>query len=371
MQTLNDEKMSELSGSASGGKKNILKYILLGLILLSGFLSWFSVFNASKVYGANAWYLPIISFSLFIVFMCLATILVKQGIAMEIVVVLTFVLSLVFAFSLWYLPILLLTIFLVLAGLREIRRDLDLNIKVDLWKSLYVGKFKIILALALLISSQYFFITNSSSREKTLPSLDFSSITSKLVRPILVMVNPNFKSMQKEDITVDQFIIQSQQKNDGDVAFNPFFSEETIDQQIPKNLPSEQRNELKNEALRQISDSQSQLLQKNEELVLQQGRKQISQMVGHEVMGNEKIENVFAGLIDKKINDFFQPKIEGDSRSSLYSYVVAAVLFLTIWPLGSFLALLWFSVVILIFKILFYSGLIEIKTITVEREMIV
>jgi hypothetical protein len=350
-------------------KKNILKYSLIGFVLLSGFLSWFSVFSTSKISGTSAWSLSIVFFSLFIIAMCLATILINQEIVVEIVVAITFLSSLIFTFFLWYFVILLFAVLLVLAGLREIRKDLDLNIKVDLWKSLYVGKFKIVLALALLISSQYFFMTNSPNGQKTIPKLDFSSVTSKLIQPILVMINPNFKSVQKEGLTVDQFIIQSQQKKD-DASTNPIFSEEMIDQQIPSNLPSEQRTELKKEALKQISDSQTQLSQKNNELVIQEGRKQLSQMIGHAVNGNEKIADVFAGLIDKKINDFFQPKIEGDSRSSLYSYIVATILFLTIWPLGSIMALLWFAIVILVFKTLVYCGLVEIKTVTVQREMI-
>ena len=257
--------------------KNILKYSLLGLVLFSGFLSWFSVFNVSKISGSGAWSWSILFFSLFIIFMCLAAILVSQEIVVEIVVAITFLLSLVFTFYLWYFIILLIAILLVLAGLRNIRKDLDLNIKVDLWKSLYVGKFKIVLALAVLISSQYFFMTSSLNGQKTIPKLDFSSVTSKLVQPILVMINPSFKPMQKEDLTVDQFIIQSQQKNNEDSISNPVFSEEAIDKQIPKNLPSEQRAELKKETIKQISDSQAQLSQKNGELILQEGRKQLSQ----------------------------------------------------------------------------------------------
>ena len=94
-------------------------------------------------------------------------------------------------------------------------------------------------------------------------------------------------------------------------------------------------------------------------------------MVGQNITGNEKIADVFAGLIDKKINDFFQPKITGDLHSSLYSYIVAVILFLTIWPLGTIMAFLWFLIVILVFKIFVYTGLVEIKTVTVQREMIV
>lgn len=351
-------------------QKTILKYGLFVFVLVSGALSWFSVFNVSKISGADAWIFSIIFFSLFIIAMCLAAILVSQEIALEIVVAITFLLSLIFTFSLWYLGILLLAIILILSGLREIKKDLDLNINIDLWKSLYTGKFKIVLALAILISSQYFFMTNSLEKQKPVPKLDFSSITSKMIEPILSVINPNFKPKQNEDLTVDQFIIQSQQDNEGNDLLNQIVPDEIIEQQMPKNLPPEKREELKNETRKQLADSGAQIMQKNNELILQQGRQQLSQMTGREVTGNEKIADVFARLIDTKINDFFQPKIKGDSQSSFYSYVVSAVLFLTIWPLGSVMAVLWFIIVMLIFKILVYFKWVEIKRITVEKEVI-
>jgi hypothetical protein len=228
------------------------------------------------------------------------------------------------------------------------------------------------LALALLISSQYFFMINSVNGQKFVPKLDFSSVTSKLIQPILVMLNPNFKSMQKDGLTVDQFIIQSQKENTADALSDKSYAEEMIDQQIPKNLPSDQQAMLKQRALQQVSDSQDQLLQKNNELVLQEGHKQLSQMVGHDVVGDEKISDVFAGLIDKKINDFFQPKIGGNSQASspVYSYILTAILFLTIFPLSSILSRLWFVAIFLIFKLFIRFGLVEIKIVTVQREMI-
>ena len=352
-------------------KKNILKYSLFGCILLFGFFSWFSVYNIPKLSGLDAWILSIIFFSLYVISMCLAAILVRQEVAMEIVIFVSFFLSLIFAFSLWHFIVIMLSILLMLAALRNIRKDLDLNIKVDLWKSLYTGKFKMILALVLIISSQYFFMINGTNGQKFVPKLDFSSVTSRLIQPILVMLNPNFKSVQKDGLTVDQFIIQSQQKNTDDAVSNQSLMEEMVDQQIPKNLPAEQQTTLKQQALQQIADSKNQLSQKNNELVLQEGREQLSQMVGHNMDGDEKIADVFAGLIDKKLNDFFQPRISGDSQSSSYSYILTAILFLTIWPLALIMSLFWFTIVLVAFKLFICLGLVEITTVTVQREMIV
>lgn len=322
-------------------KKNILKYVLLSLIIVFGFFSWFLIFYLSKMPSLNAWFFLILFFSLLIIFMCLATILISQRIIVEIIVVISFIFSLIFSPFLWYLPILLLAILLVISGLREIRKDLDLNIKIDIWKSLYMGKFKIMLALSLLISSQYFFITNNPNGQKVIPKLDFSLITSRVVEPVLTLVNPSFKSIPKGELTVDEFIIHSQQSSDKPNSFE------------------------------EINNPRIQLLQKNNEMIIQEGRKQLSQMVGRVVGGDEKMSNIFAELINKKINAFFQPKINDDSNFSFYSYAVAIILFITIWPLSSILTILWFLIIIFIFKIFVYFGLVEIKKVTVQKEIII
>jgi hypothetical protein len=322
-----------------------------------------------KVPEASVWLVPMIWFSLYVIAMCLSVVMVHQEIAVELIVTFSFLLSLIFNFSIWYVAILIFCDFLMLSAVRNIRKDLDLNVKISLWKSLFVGKFKIIIVLALLISSQYFFFVNKTNGQKTIPKFDISMVSSKMVEPILGIINPDFKKIQQDGLTVDQFILENQKNSEVNFLSD---NEEAIDQQIPADLPSEQRESLKQQALQQIADSQTQLLQKNNELVLQEGREQLAQMTGKDINGNEKIADVFAGLIDKKINDYFQPQVENNNKSSsLLSYIVAAVLFLTIWPIGSVLSLIWFVIVIIIFKILLYFDLVEIKTVTVEREMIV
>lgn len=348
-------------------KKNILKYVLPSLMIVASFFAWLSVYRAMKIPETSIWMVPAICFSLYVILICLVAVLVRQEIVVELVITFSFLLSLLFTFSVGYLLILVLCILLMLYAVRNIRNDLDLNVKISLWKSLYTGKFKIALALAIIISSQYFFFVSKTDGQKTVPNFDVSSMTSKLVEPILGIINPEFKKIQQDGLTVDQFILENQKNSESTFLLN---NEETIDKQIPADLPSKQRESLKQQTLQQINDSQAQLLQKNNDLIQEQGRKQLSEMVGRDLQGDEKIADVFAGFIDKKINDFFQPEMGEDAPSSLLSYIVTVVLFLTIWPIGSVLALVWFIIVISIFKILLYFGLVEIKTITVEREMI-
>lgn len=349
-------------------KKNILKYSLLAGTLAAGFFSWMSIARAIKVPESSTWIVPMICFSLYAIFLCLSAILVRQEIEFELAVTFSALSSLFFALFVGHFIVSLFSLAILLRGLQNIRKDLDLNVKISLWKSLGVGKFKLVIALAILISSQYFFILKNTDGQKAIPKFDVSAISSKLVEPILETIDPNFKNSQQEDgITVDQFIVESKKNS------SEYFSvdEQLIDEQIPTNLPNSERELLKQQALEQFSDSKSQLAQKNNELILREGRKQFSDMTGREIRGDEKIADVFAGLIDKKINDYFQPKMESDSRSSLFIYILVAILFLTVWPLGSILGSICFCFVVFIFKMLAYFGLIKIEKIMVEREVIV
>lgn len=373
MQSPNNKEMPAKGGPVSGRKQKILKYALFGLTLIAGFFSWFFLFHSPNYSGMMAWIIPGAFFFLYATFLSLAAILVRQEIAFEFVIILSLAFSFVFVFSKWHLVFVILGMLLMLSAVREIRKDLDMNIKIDFWKSLYMGRFRMIIALSLIISSQYFCMINASNgnKEKFIPKFDISPIAKRFVEPVLVVINPNFRTMKDENLTVNQFIIKSKQGGNLDMFSDVNFDNE-IDEQISKNLPVEQREILKQEAIKQILDSGEQLSKKNQELIMQEGRKQLSQMVGYELSGNEKISDVFVGFINSRINDYFQPhKANGGEDSHFFSYIIAVILFLTVWPSGVALSVAWFVLIIIIFKIMAYFKLVEIKTVTVQREMIV
>lgn len=352
-------------------KKETFKYVLLAIILVSAFLGWLSVYRAITVAGASPWLVPIIWFSFFIISLCLATVVLREFMLVEIAAAVAFLFSLVFARNLWHFAITILCILFLLSAMHRIRKDLDLNIKISLWKSLFTGKSRMVFATILLISSQYFFIIRNDNGPLVIPKLDLAPATQKLVGPVLGIMNPDFKQIQQDDITVDQFIIKTQQNSDSEQSLGmDISSDEFIDSQIPQGLPQAQKDEMKNVAKQKISDAQAQISQKNNELVLSEGRKQLSQLIGRDVQGNEKIADVFSGLVDKKINDYFQPQIQGDQKSSAYPFILTFILFLTILSLGVLLSNLWFAVVIGLFNLCVRLGIVEIKKVMVERETI-
>lgn len=346
-------------------KREKMKYVLITVTLLVAFFSWFSVYRAITVAESSTWLVPMLGFSFFAVSLFLSAVLIREAMVLEFLIVASFAFSIFFAFNLWHIVIVGLCILLAISAVMRIRKDLDLNVKVSLWKSFNMGKTKWIFALAFVISSQYFFIVKNIEGQKNIPELDLSAFSQKLVVPILGIMNPNFKEIQKDDLTVDQFILKSQENAKSDLLGDEF-----IDSQIPQDLPSDQRDILKKEALKNISDMQRQVSEKNNEFVLREGRRQLSEMVGRQIDGSEKIVDVFSGLINKKMNDYFNSQMAEGDQSSVFPLILAIVLFLTIVPVGSLLGNLWFGIAIFIFNTLVRSGIVEIRKVQVEREMI-
>lgn len=352
-------------------RKNTLQPALTVSTIVLAIIAFYTISRAIKIPEASTWIVPILWVSLLVISLFFLGVFTRNRMSAEITVAASLLLSLIFAFTLVHFVISVVCIFLILSGLRAIKGDLDLNVKINLWKSLYVGKFKVIFAIALLISSQYYFTAKSMKGPVNVPKFDVSGISMKIVGPMLGIINPEFAEAGRQDLTVDQFIIQSQSDSlNASFGDDDSQSERLIDANLPSDIPAAQKEMLKQQALTKVTDAKSKLLEQNRELVLLEGRRQFSKIVGRNVEGNEKISDVFAGMVNDKINSYFQPNVDRPERSTLFPFVLTLILFATIWPLGSLLSTIWFAIIILIFKILVKYGFIEVKKVMVEREII-
>lgn len=350
-------------------QKKHFPIVLMTLNFLSALAAFFAISRAIKVADASTWVVPMIWVSLFIISLCLVGVFAKNRLAAEIVVAASLLLSLFFAFNLIHFAVTVLAIFLVLGGLYSIQKDLDLNVKISLWKSLYMGKFKIIMGLALLISSQYFSTIKAMEGPVNVPRIDLSEVAGPLLSPILGIVNPEFAQASRENITIDEFIIKTQQDSEDD-AQDQLDNMELIEANMPAGISEKQKELLRQQALAQMSGARSKMLEQNRQLILLEGRRQFSKITGKKINGDEKVSSVFIGMINDKINNYFQPGVGGEEKSNFFPLVLTLILFLTIWPVGSLLSNIWFITVILIFKVFVRFGLVEIKRVSVEREMI-
>ena len=330
-------------------KYQILKYSLILLLLVFSYLLWRSVDRAIFVEEASVWKAPIAWTSLFFFTLTLSIFLIKERTAYLLAIVFSILMGFVFSFSGFHLLILILAIILVLVAEGKMRDDFLERLKINLGKNIRVGSTFVILALSLAIASQYYFQTKDLATEKYLPRFEVGRQTSGLVLKVVSNFMPQARDLGDPEMTVDQFLLNLYKKQN---------SNSLLEAQLKSLSPAE----------RLLAEKVMNSAEENP--VLSEGRKKLTQLALRNVSGSEKISDVFSEIVNKKISGYFMPNLKGEEGSSVFSAIVAAVLFLTVYSLGSFLRLFWIPLIKIIFFIFKKSGLITVVNIPAEKEII-
>lgn len=354
-------------------KKQILKYGLIFLMIANSFFAWRSIEKAINVSASSDWIVPIVLFSSFFILLYLSAILIEER--YFIYVALLFCLSLSFIFVLvnWHFASVLIGFLLASFGIYHIRRDLGLNIKINLSKIIYAGKTFVIIGIAIVISSQYFYTIKDKDLENLLPKIQSSRTFDMMTSKFLAFINPDFKNISGSSTTVDEFIIETQRRRaaDENIATIPDDQlDASIEAQMGSNLSLQQKEELKKNTRDRLKDMNSELLENNQQIILEESRKNLSEVTGKKLTGQEKVSEIFPQMINKKIVDYFRPKADQNDSLPLLPVILAIILFLTIVPIGSFLNIFWTLLSRLIFWILSRTGAISIGKIQKDVEMI-
>jgi hypothetical protein len=354
-------------------KHKKLDFALIASALTFSFLGWHAVDQAITVAGASVWLMPTIWFSLFFISLSLAIVLIREKHISDFLALSCFALSFIFAFDFSGIAILILAFLLVSLGIIRIKRDLDLNIRIDIGKSIYAGKAFIVTSLAIVIAGQYYATVKDMDASVLIPKIDFGKESNSITSSIFAAMNPQFKSIQNSSLTVDEFIIQTQNEQINSDDFSEKAStqiDEIIEEQGGENLTAAQKLALKQDALKQINASKNKVSKANEDLVLQEGREKLSELAGKKLTGEEKISDVFSEMVNNKIMSYFQP-VESDGLvAGFLPFIFSLILLLTIIPIANFLWLFFPTLIGWIFRLLVKTKAVKIGTITREVEVI-
>jgi hypothetical protein len=314
-------------------KKTILKFSLFILTFLFAFLFWHSVDSAINVSGASDWVVPSIWFAFYFVLLALSVILMREAYLAEIAILLSLLVSMVFVFSWIHLLVIALAFLFLSIAVVRIRKDLRLNIKINLWKTIRTGSTLIIFSLSLVIASQYYFEIKSSGRENLIPKFTMGGFSEDLTSKIIGYMYPNLASSDGEDLTVDQMILKAGDDQSG-------------------------------------KEDVAQMTAGQKKIFLEEGRKQISQIVGENVTGEENVASLFSEAINNKINNFITPKLASDDLPIL-PVIMTFILFLTVLSLGSFFSPLLILIADVIFIILVKTKVVVVNKVMKEVEELV
>lgn len=183
-------------------QKNILKFSLLFLSLLVSFFAWLSVSNAITVFNYSIWLVPMTWFSLVYILFSLEFILIPEKLLCGLSIMLGFFLSLFFVPNFWHMGFLFIASIILFVAYRQIKNDLSSRVKLCVPKNLQAGKTFFVLALALAISSQYYFQAKAIGLLK-LPAFDAGVIlNNNWTKEFLYKLSPDLQKMGDENLTI-------------------------------------------------------------------------------------------------------------------------------------------------------------------------
>lgn len=353
-------------------KIKILKYSLLTLTMLFGFLAWQSVDRAINVPEASVWGVPMVIFSIFFILLYLDIIIIKRTVILQSILIAVFLMSFAFARSPYHLVAVILAYLFSMWALLKIKKDLRLNVKLSLWKSIRTGSTLLLVAISMMITSQYYFEVKGLDSAHLIPQFNVNAMTGGVATKIISAMNPQLKSLDQDGLTVDQFILQTQQNQNQEDGASENMNDQ-VSQMIEKtnpNLPAAQKEILKKEALKKVSSNGAELSASQSALIVQEGRRKFSEIAGTNLTGQEKVSDVLSGIVNQKINQYLGSGLSDDQKNSPLPYIMAIGLFLTVLPIGSFINTLWMLIVELIIWIFIKAELIRINKVMVEMEVI-
>jgi hypothetical protein len=352
----------------------MLKYILIIFLLGSAFLLWFSVDQATDSSGSERWLVPIACFAFYFIVVCLSFLVIKEKYLLALILFLSFFISFIFTWNWAHIFPLAAGFILTLSAIFSVKKDMDSRIKITPYGSLRAGSYLLVLAIGLVISSQYYAKAKEASIDEMITRLQRGAGFQYIFEKIIPYFIPSMNLDDGEDITIDQFILETVKREASGSAFTPDFLSRQIGDEIDKNLGGtvgdEKKDALASGLLVQTGMIAEELTKQEEGIILEQGRANFSKLLAKPVAGSEKMKDIFPLLVSRKINELLRMNSGSGGGVFIIPLILSLILFLVIIPIGSLLSYLVLLIVMAIFYILLKLGAVRLEKIPTEAERI-
>jgi hypothetical protein len=284
--------------------------------------------------------------------------LIKNRWILGILLFLTVALNLLFSAYPWHLLSIIAAGMLLMAASQRVVGHLASGKKIRTIFALRSGKALIYLSLSVVISSQYYFYYKNVPAEKIIPEFNFEAIA-KLVTPTILSTMIPGASDNPDPagaMTVDEFIIKNQEEQLAKIREKRSY---------PLNPTPEQKKMFADQEALENSE-----ILKNQSLILEEGRKQFSEIAGSQVNGSEKVSDIFARAANERLNLYLNPSSSNLSSLPIVP-IMTILIFLTLVSIGSVLGALLMPVAAAIVMILIKLGAVGISKKMEEVEELV
>ncbi len=352
--------------------------IIVALFFLAegvcSFFAWQSLYQAVFFSGASHFFVPSVLFSLLAVLLLVSVIFFPlplfRSSAIGIVVLPVFA----FGWSLTALLAVPIAFLCCYRSLSVIDRELSEHVTVRFFSSVRMGVFLLTLGFSVMIASGYAALISSIPLERLFPRFTLADGTGRIVLQIASKANPAFSRLVREDLSVDDFILEMMPREMMNGSSADILPRSTNRDGTPVGMQdiistfAESRG-LNAEDLMKEQKIAAMDLQK--ELFLKETKRRLSDILSREIAGDERAKDVLSEMINAKIfGTVTAVQAEGSSVDTLRA-ILSLLLFLSLLSLGSLLGFVWAFCAWVFFWILQGASIVAIRRIPIEAEQIV
>jgi hypothetical protein len=320
-------------------KKSITKYFFMFGTVIGAIYFWLIISRLVNTSESENWLSPIVVFGAVFIFWSLAILLENKRWKFFLLGLILIFTGLIFAQNIFIVVTSFLATGILYIGTVWVHDSMKSRVKLNIWMSLRLGRRLFVAAIALVVIGGFLMPVVLSGEKRALPLVNITEKQIKLVGKVVSLFDSNLEEGGLSEMTVDEYILK-EQENLGGQRKNILGS---------KNVP------------REFTGLEKQV-------IITGGRESISRLVVRNVSGDEKIMNIFAEIINNKINNYFNTEVS--QASGFAPLFFSALSFFAIFSIGSFITSLLTFLVAALFKLLVLTKLVELGKKKVEVEVI-
>ncbi len=319
-------------------RRPIIALVLLFAVAGVAYLGFSAVADAVRVDGASVFVAPALWFFMALVLFALGALAWRERAYQLVASTVLVAPSLLFALTLTHAAVTLIASLSLFVGLLHVNHELGARIRLSLYRSVAVGMTPILLAVSLAISSQYYAHINTLAWDQLVPSFDLAEGSGAWLLRVAGTLSPSLATLQDRNLSVDTFLSE-------------------LRPAIEVGGPGEVLSTRVGEAVRQAEIIRSKI--------------ELSRLLGRNVSGDESMNAILSEVLRKKTVAFVSGNATDTAKVPFLPFFLAILLFFTVFPIGSLLAPPALSLATLLFAFLVRSGVVTLKHVTVEQDVIV
>ncbi len=233
---------------------------------------------------------------------------------------------------------------LLFFGSRGIWKDFRSRIELSLYKSLKMGVFAFSLAVALVLAHGYYAVAMTASWEALVPQFSLGTGSGDTVLRIAGIFYPELARVREENLTIDEFLadMERAQPVSGDT--------------VVADADAQHREDIRN-----LSASGT----------LDAARGEFGKLVGRTISGNERTTAVFSEALRNKLLTLLSAgKAEKNLPQSALPAFLSVLVFFTALSVAALLQTIWLAVSVALLRGAIALGLLSVKRIPAEQEVL-